>query len=312
MAAKISYRKEKWPFGVINTTCIFNYTEYLDCTLDDHSGLRKMAMLKDDVEIISLIYFIQNDQAIIGHRASFGYPEIVEGTSFEKVQTFMDALYQDIYNEKVKIIRWQHYPEIYNSYYNSIITQSLLNLGFVIEDSFINHHLHADEDFEKGLKEDTKRRLKKLSKSDFSTEVREEFNSSLFYDKIIKWREKKGFPISIESKVLDDLIERFDCKYVLFTMRSSGGIIASCLGIKVNEKTLYYFIPAHDPKFDEYSPAIGLIKSMHNYAKENNMDFLDLGTSRAKNEAENFGLIRFKEKLGAKTGIKFSLVKEIR
>lgn len=284
----------------------------MDCTLDDHSGLRKMTMLKDDEEIISLIYFIQNYQAIIGHRASFGYPEIAEGTSFEKVQAFMDALYQDIYNENVKIIRWLHFPEIYNSYYNSIITQSLLNLGFVIEDSFINHHLPADQAFENTLKDDTRRRLKKLIKSDFTIEVREEFNSSLFYNKIIKWREKNGFPINIKSEVLDDLVERFNDKYVLFTMRNSGDIIASCLGIKVNEKTLYYFIPAHDPNFDAFSPAIGLIKSMHEYVREKNMNFLDLGTSKAKREAENFGLTRFKEKLGAKTGIKFSLVKEIR
>ncbi len=312
MAAKISYRKEKWPFDVIKNQCIFNTKEYLDCTLSDFTGLRKMAMLKDDVEIISLVYMVQNNQAIIGHRASFGYPQIEGGTSFENIQTFIDKLYLDIHDENVNIIRWLHFPEIYNSYYNAIITQCLLNLGFVIEDSFINHHLTANQDFENALKADTKRRLKKLTKSNFTSEVSADFDSSVFYDKIVKWREKKGFPINIRREVLDNLIKRLDDKYVLFTMRNSEDIIASCLGIKVNEKTLYYFIPAHDPKYDEFSPAIGLIKNMHAFVKKNNMDFLDLGTSRAKNEAENIGLIRFKEKLGAKTGIKFSLVKEIR
>lgn len=269
-------------------------------------------MLKDENETISITYYLKNGSAQIGHRASFGFPEIQPGLSFQRLQAFMDEFYKHLHIEKVKFVQWLHFPELYNPEYNPVIIQTLLNLGFVIENSYLNHHLRTDQDFEKALRKDTKRRLNKINNSGVITELYEDIENISFYDKIAEWRKKKGLPLNIDKDILENLIGKLRDKYLLFTVKKDNQLIAACLGLKITKDTLYYFIPSHDPEFDELSPSIALIQKMHEYAVIKNIDYLDLGISSGKNEEENYGLIHFKEKLGGNAGIKYSLIKELR
>ncbi len=312
MAANISFHHDKWPFELNDAICIFNSKEYIESTIEEKSALRKFTMLKDNNVMISLIYSIKKDEVIIGESASFGFPEIVKDISFKRIQFFMDEFFKQLLKEKVRLIRWMHYPELYNTEYNPLIVQSLLNLGFIMEASFLNHHLSTEDSFETRLKDDTRRRLNKINRSEILTEFHEKFDTSLFYDKLIDWRNKKGIPVNIRKEVMDTLIKRMASKYVLFTAKKDAKLIALAIGAKVIDSVLYYFIPASDPNHDDLSPAIAIIQKMKEYAMENGIKYLDLGISSAMNEEENYGLIQFKEKIGGRAGIKYSFIKEIR
>ena len=99
-------------------------------------------------------------------------------------------------------------------------------------------------------------------------------------------------------------------KYFAFVLRDRKKIIASSIGVKVNSKILYYFLPADDPEYKKFSPTVLLIKEMYKFCKESNYHLLDLGIATAGGVA-NPGLIRFKENLGANSSLKLSFIKDL-
>lgn len=269
-------------------------------------------MLRNDEDFITLVFAIENDSAIIGKAAPFGAVELHESTGFEVFQQFMDAFYKELLHKKAQKVIWKHFPSVYDNDLCVMTTQALLNLGFILEGSAINFHIPAAADFEAGLAEDTLRRLRKAESEGLTVTVDEKFETADFFPQLEAWRAKRNIRLNVSRQMLEKQIESLQNAYTLFCIRRKNKLIAFSLGVKVSDKVLYKYLPAHDPEFDTYSPVILLTKCMHDYARKHDFKQLDLGIASEMRGEENYGLIRFKEKLGGLKTMKYTYLKELR
>ena len=305
------YQHLKFPFDSQEARFVFNDNRYLDIVHDSKEGLFKFSLLKSEKEFFSIIYTIEGDKVIIGKYASFGAIEINSFLGFEILESFIEKFISEIIKKGMKQMFWKHFPALYHQKLNAYTIQSLLNLGFIIDGSSLGFYLESSNDFRQGLAPDTLRRFQKFEKSDFVVTVKKQFEVKSFFPQLIEWRAKRLIPVNIKESILKGIISNLPDKYILFQILEKEKLIAFSLGLKITDTILYQFIPAHDPEYDNYSPMIAITASMHHYAAENKIKIVDLGIASEMQGEENYGLIRFKEKLGGLTGMKYTFFKEL-
>jgi CelD/BcsL family acetyltransferase involved in cellulose biosynthesis len=106
--------------------------------------------------------------------------------------------------------------------------------------------------------------------------------------------------LNIKLQALKALVSKLPDHYKLFSLSSNGDIIACTITVVTGKDVLYYFLPAHNPKYDTYSPMVYLLKKIYEYARKHQFKYLDLGISSIENKPQP-DLIKFKERMGGIT-----------
>ena len=88
--------------------------------------------------------------------------------------------------------------------------------------------------------------------------------------------------------------------------QDSKDLIASSICIKVSDEVLYVFYWGDIPLESSHSPIIILSSFLYEFCLENKFKILDIGTSTSNGEP-NYGLVRFKENIGFKESLKYTM-----
>jgi lipid II:glycine glycyltransferase (peptidoglycan interpeptide bridge formation enzyme) len=127
---------------------------------------------------------------------------------------------------------------------------------------------------------------------------------------IVQNRERKGHHVSMSFADFRQLFTDFPGIYKIFAVRDRSRMVAVTVAVEINKHILYYFLPAHDEAYNTYSPMVLLIQCLYDYCRQAGFTLLDLGISTDKG-VPNYGLMRFKQNIGAVTSLKLSFVKNL-
>ncbi len=240
---------------------------------------------------------------------TFGSIEFADDLDTKLLCEFIQEVEKKLIDKGINQISIKHYPFCYQNENSETLTKCFLDNGYEQEIIDLNFHIDiTDKLFENIIKASEKRRLNKCISNGFY--FSEQLNPNLFkvYNFIKESRERKGFPITLPYKKLEELFFRFRKTFKVFTVNDKENIIALTIVIRVNDRILYNFYPADCEKYLKFSPTVLLIKGLYNFCLENKIEILDLGIATDKG-IPNIGLIRFKENIGAQVSLKLSFKK---
>ncbi|WP_164851151.1 GNAT family N-acetyltransferase [Larkinella soli] len=249
-------------------------------------------------------FFEKDGMALSPSAASFGSVEFAETVSDEMLRVLMHYVTEIGKKLLSRGIRIVSYPDCYESARAEQLRQLLVSLGYYQKVIELNQHVHvSDQDFEAGLHPAERRRLRKGREAGFSAGVWEKPEIGAFFDLLKTARARKGHPLTMSREGLEDLLTRFPEECPVFGVWDQDQLIAACLGIRVSAGILYYFQPADHSDYLRFSPSVMLIESLYAYCREQGVPLLDLGISTSGG-IRNEGLIRFKQRLGARESAK--------
>lgn len=193
---------------------------------------------------------------------------------------------------------WMYYAaaEGYDGEQAAALHISLLKAGFKPIARELNHHIVLGLDIQSQWHESENRRLRKCIDAGFRLIKRRHWGNE-HYSFIQAARQRKGHPLTIGEEQLAKLNKNCSEAYTLFELWDKDILVALAFGIQITESIAYYFLPADNGDYQQYSPMVMVIDAMIKHYKEAGVNLLDLGVS-SENEVPNLGLCRFKEHLG--------------
>jgi hypothetical protein len=200
------------------------------------------------------------------------------------------------------------YPFVYSPRTASLLTQLWLKNDFQVIHSDLNYHLDLIRNFENHLHTSAKRRLKKCREAGFEFSEWTKPDLVFVHQFIAEARHRKGHLLTLNYPDFEMLFRQFPEIYQVFRVLDKEKTIALTVTVRFNERILYNFYPADAVEYQTFSPMIFLIAGTCQYAQAQGYTYLDLGIATDKG-VPDFGLIRFKENLGAETSLKLSFQK---
>lgn len=164
--------------------------------------------------------------------------------------------------------------------------------------------------FEERVHDMELRKLRKAEEKSFHFDWARADEFKEVFEFILKQRSLLGYEFSLTWPEFKEYLKEFPEKYMAARVWDNGRLIAASILVREQLKMLYQFAPAHLKTYNRYSPVVFMTQQIFNWAKENDIDYLNLGTSYLGLE-RNSSLFAFKEKLGAKVFIAPSLQKMI-
>lgn len=298
----------------IDDNCIFNFERYL---FNEPSHLASQPcedfttfyLRQNNLVLARWSIFFEKNTAFSPYVGTFGSIEFAIDLNKNLLNRFIQQVEKKLIERDINQITIKHYPFCYQNKNSEILTKCLLDNNYQTEIANLNFHINiTDYAFEKIIKPSEKRRINKCISNGFY--FNEEINPDLLqvYNFIKESRERKGFPISLPYKKLEELFFQFRKSFKVFTINDQKNIIALTIVIHINDKILYNFYPADCEKYLKFSPMVQLIEGLYNFCQENKIEILDMGIATDKG-VPNFGLIKFKENIGAQPSLKLSFKK---
>jgi len=195
-----------------------------------------------------------------------------------------------------------------NFYDFSIPTNWLLNFGYQITTEEITHFIPLYGNLTEKIHPMENRILQKERAFILGIEGIESLDE--VHQFIAKCRRKQGLTINIHIETLRKSLESFPESYHIFTARLYEKLIAAVVTVVVDEKVVYYFLPATDYQFKSLSPMVHLISYIFTYYQQQEYKLIDFGIS-SQNGVPQDGLIQFKERMGGIKSSRFTFQKEL-
>jgi hypothetical protein len=256
-------------------------------------------------------FFTEKSKATSNKRSPFGSFQISPQVGLEDLYHFIKFVLKELKSRSIKEVRVNHYALVYDWKNGTFITNALLNNGFKIAGSSINHHIPvSNDDLVDNISQMEKRKLRNCIEAGFTVYEQEMEDLNEVFDFIKTCREERNYTLNISKKELEDAAERFPENYKIFSVYNGNQRIASTVAVKVNKKILYNFLPAASKEYKNFSPLVFLTEYLYKFCQRNSFEILDLGTSAIEGQP-NFSLIEFKERMGGKPSLKFTFEKEL-
>jgi hypothetical protein len=255
--------------------------------------------------------FGQQEKGISPCRGPFGSVELNPLLPLPFLECFIQFIDHLAVKQGMAQIEIKSYPFCYQPQVSALITATLLQQKYHILHTDLNYHLPVTkESFSTLVHLSVKRRLQKCIKKGFTFGEETEPDFTAVYAMIVQSRQRKGYPVSMNFADFQQLFIDFPGIYKIFAVKDHSKLIAVTVAVQINQQILYYFLPAHDPDYNTYSPMVLLIKGLYDYCQQAGFVLLDLGISTDKGEP-NYGLIRFKQNMGAISSLKLSFIKRL-
>ncbi len=170
----------------------------------------------------------------------------------------------------------------------------------------INHVIAVKEWTTASLSRGNQKKLRQCNENqlDFKRLNLEEID--VLYEILRKNRESLGATVSMTLDQVRNAFETFPNYYFAFGVYSTGQMIAGAICLESAPKNLYVYMWGDLLEFRQISPIVFLCESLIDFSINQDIEFLDLGTSSIKGEIMS-GVARFKENLGAEGYEKHSL-----
>lgn len=254
-------------------------------------------------------FFIEDGIAHSPLKSPFGSIEFSEKVFFELLSEFWDLAEADLKEKGVMEIRIKNYPVCYNPQNAQMLSFLFSTKGFSIKTQELNFHIEVNsEGFEEKIHENERKKLNKSLKRKYVFTKEENPDITKIHSFIDRSRKRKDYPTTMSKEQLSELFNFLPDKFRVFTLRSDEKLAALCVVVSVNKSILYTFYGADNEAYLNDSPLVLMHQHIYNWAKENSFSIIDLGIGTAEGKP-NKGLIRFKEKIGGKPGIKILITK---
>jgi hypothetical protein len=252
----------------------------------------------------------ENKEAISLPNSTFAGFESNSNPSPAVYDEFINRFCEDLKCKEVNGISI-HLPPLSNAYFNvSEQYYFLVRNSFIIKKSDLSYVINVDDhDFEAKIDYANLKRLKRLRRELVFSRPLDISNLELVYSVIKSNRQSRGYELSLNYEDVKTQIQCL-CKHILFGVFSGDHIIASAICVHLTSDVLYVMYWGELAEFKSLSPIIILAECIYNYSRENNIKFIDIGTSTINTQA-NAGLMKFKFDLGFKPHLKFVMRKEL-
>jgi hypothetical protein len=255
--------------------------------------------------------FVEETKGFSPCRGPFGSIEFNSQLPVQHLDAFVEYINAFAREIGLQQLAIKSYPFCYQPESSALLSAALLRQKYQLLYTDINYHLPVTQkEFTNGLHLSEKRRLQKCIEKGLVFIEEADPDLPLIYKLIVDSRTRKGYPVSMSFDDFSQLFDDFPGIYKVFTVRDKQTIAAMTVGVYINQKILYYFLPAHLAAYDAYSPMVLLMQGLYIYCQNNHVELLDLGISTDKS-VPNYGLMRFKQNLGASVSLKLSFVKDL-
>lgn len=260
---------------------------------------------------VAIAWFEKNGQANSPLKAPFGsvYPiqEVVNQNDIGILITQMENRLRLLNLESITIT---HCPEVYQPEFAQAVNRTLLNSGFchICED--LNFHLPIEGEFKLRLHRSERWKLNKAKREEYRFQKINPPNWDLAFPIIEESRIRKGYPLSMNRKSLEEVFGEFSDTYKMYGVFQKGTCAAVAITIEVSKEIEYIFYTADVLEHRKRSPVVLLHEGIFEECKQKNKEILDLGTASLKGKL-NEGVASFKKNLGGLTSSKNTYFKEL-
>jgi hypothetical protein len=281
--------------------------------LQSPEGWMSFFVLNEKKSTVSaaLHFHIKDNEARSPLKGTFGSVEFAEELPPRTLFTFLEFAETQLINRGVKKITIKLPPHLTQDR-SALIHVFLFNMNYSVVNAEVGAIVQVHESsFNSQVHAWEKRRLRQAKAGKLRFRELEKNKLKMVYNFILKCRDEKGYNLSMTYHELQATVAAFPERYLIFgVFNDNDELAAASIAIAVNKKLLYNFYSAHDKKYDQLSPAVMLIEGIYDFANENNIGMIDLGTS-AIGDKPNFRLLNFKLHLGAEATPKFTFEKNL-
>lgn len=263
-------------------------------------------------KIVAAIHFnITGSEAKSPLKSPFGSLEFSESVPAEVIFKFLQFIEVRLKAKGIEKIAIKNPPHLQGGK-SALLYTFLFNLGYHVAEAEIGAAISITQaDFVSSLNAWEKRRLRQAQDAGLIFRQLDIGRAEEVYDFILKCRQEKEYELSMDSKSLQQAIEKFPERYLLFGIMDHEQLVSASIAIVVTKNVLYNFYADHSKAYDLLSPVVMLVKGIYDYCAEQDIHTLDLGTS-ALHGKPNFRLLDFKMHLGAQPSMKITVEKSIR
>lgn len=235
----------------------------------------------------------KNLEAISLPQSPFGGIWIEDKLTSEALESFIQAVLDDLRHRGVSFVRIVQPPKPYESNFD-LINYLLFKLGFR-QESVLSHQFFIGK--KKIIKFVQKENLKYLAKCKaFGLRVQAgSIQNFGFLQEIKIWHQARGYDILFDDNRLISQVSAYPERYFLISVLKEGKAIAHTLGVKLLPDSIYYFLSATLPK----SPIKNLgeisLFQLFQFANDQKLNLIDLGSSDTDSGA-NHSLLFFKSR----------------
>jgi hypothetical protein len=130
-----------------------------------------------------------------------------------------------------------------------------------------------------------------------------------FLKKIKAWNSQKGYKSSINEDYLVQQVSSYPERYFLLKLERGDQVLGFVLAVLLTSNSIYYFLSGLDPSKESKGGGDFLLFELFLLAKEQKVDFIDLGSSDVGDRA-NHSLMFFKARFSNDISNKMSWRKE--
>ncbi len=284
------------PWFFLEEQFVFNQPESLIAEWTDRDQWIRIPFCPQKQRLYSLC------QSSFGGLAHSGVPTALLS---EFIQNFLDLPYVRSHQE----VHIRSMPQCYDPEAWAQQDEVLRSAGFRAVVTDLNMHLPTTSgSFRNGLQPSEYRYLNKARKAEWTFR---KLNPSDYlttaYALIAAARTRKGYPVTMNLPQLRERFRQFPAHFMLFGVFDGEVMIASTVCIRINDEILYDFYHGDMPEYRQHSPVVYLLSGLYQYAVNENMSLIDLGTCSDKG-VENKDLCAFKRHMGGKESRKISYV----
>ncbi len=252
-------------------------------------------------------FHFENTVAFSPVRAPFGGFMLSNAISLQHVFHFVDLLLEDLKKRKIEKIIVKSFPELYDKQKSDYINAALIGSGF-----FTNIELSAIVDVQTDpvarMASEERRKMRICEEQGFVAKREQPANIETIYNVIAQARMEKGYKLSMTFPDLVSTVKQFEENFFLFGLYHREELVGGAITLAVDNRILYTFYYDSLSKFKKQSPAVLMLHRIYEFARRNQFEMVDLGTSMVDGKPL-FTLLDFKRHIGAALCPKYTFEK---
>jgi hypothetical protein len=262
---------------------------------------------KGKVKIWITVAITPDEHAISLSNSPFGGFWCGKGLNSAALETFIELVTEYLKAKGVKSLTIVQAPKNYESY-SDLVNYLLFKLSWNLK-SVLSHQFYTgSKKIEKYLLAEGPRIRKKLKASGLTTSHHSISNFD-FLKKIKSWNSQKGYKSSINEDYLVQQVSSYPERYFLLKLEKGDQELGFVLAVSLTKNSIYYFLSGLDSSNESKGGGDFLLFELFLLAKEQKVDFIDLGSSDIGDRA-NHSLMFFKERFSNDISNKMSWSKE--
>ena len=244
------------------------------------------------------------------HRAPFGAFQFADSVSAEHRFHFIQWVTEKLKANEVKRAEIVCPPAFYEEAGQSVTATALSNLGFALKEAALAAGLRVNrQPLSQRLSAWELRKLKQCNQQKLRFKKLEHAALADVYRFIAQCREERGQTLSMTMDQVKQTVAAQPSAFLLFAVFDGQRMAAASLAVRVHPQVLYTFYYAHARSFDSVSPVVKLMDGIHRWSANNQVKWIDLGTSASAGKT-NFPVLQFKLNLGAQIAHKLTFEKQ--